>query len=984
MPFNYFGYFNITRVVICQPFTGLQLSINVSQKKIMRYYFALLILILSGSAFGQSICPDLVLTNTIHDTIHNHRDTLHCSETCVTLHVVPTTDLRATTTYSVTAIPYNFFPFTAGTNCMASGGTSLLTAFDDEFGDLVTIPFNFCFFGNTYSRLVPGTNGNVTFNAALANTGDPWSISGPLPASAGAGTNNCIMSPWNDIQANVGLGGRIRYATYGTAPCRQFVVSWDSAQLFSSGSCPNQYSTEQAVLYESSNIIEINIHHRLACTAWNNGFAITGIGNAPGTVFYTAPGENATTFTATDESWRFTPTGPPGPWVFTWYDSTKAITLGSADSLVVCPTVTTMYYVKATSSACAGVVLWDSVLVVRSNIGLGIDSTSFRSPTSCVTNNDGWILFHGYPPGDSVFVTYRDGGVPRGPVVMFPDIDSNIIFAGLPAGTYDQFFFKHDSCISGPFGPFVLTLPIISINRESVTNPTICGKCDGSIVLHGLPPSSPFILDYTKGGTPQPRKFGTVLPDSTIHLDNLCDGTYAGFATSIGACNTTGTSVTIVNPPPIPASFDLVVKLGCEGDLVKFINTSTPSGFTSGWTFGDGGTSAVTNPQHVYADTPGFTGTYTIRLTYSSYGNPACVSTHDTTIIFNHPIDASITSDKDTICLGDSIMFAAHTISADGPTYLWDFGNGVTSTLMNPTYTYPVAGNYIPQLTVTDTIGCSRTATENVQVVSIKVRTGVHDTAVCLRDSMTLRSYVIVKPDSSIPYNYVWTQTPEGPNFLGNPNIQNPKFFSVGTYIYTVTVTTDYITSPDILHCVATDTERIVSYPPVTLINLTVDQTIPFGSSIQLNADGAVRYTWTPPNGTLDNPNINNPVATPVDSVTIYTVYGMNLFGCLDSADIIIHLDMNVTEALPTAFTPNGDGLNDIFRLTKLKYQKLVEFSVFNRWGQKVFSTNNNEKGWDGTYQGVPQDMDVYHYLVIVAHPDGSNVVYKGDVTLIR
>ena len=89
-------------------------------------------------------------------------------------------------------------------------------------------------------------------------------------------------------------------------------------------------------------------------------------------------------------------------------------------------------------------------------------------------------------------------------------------------------------------------------------------------------------------------------------------------------------------------------------------------------------------------------------------------------------------------------------------------------------------------------------------------------------------------------------------------------------------------------------------------------------------------------------------------------------------------------DLIPSAFTPNGDGLNDLFRITNLKYQKLVDFSVFNRWGILVFHTNNPEVGWDGTYQGVAQDMGVYNYQIITAHPDGTNQTYKGNVTLIR
>ena len=141
---------------------------------------------------------------------------------------------------------------------------------------------------------------------------------------------------------------------------------------------------------------------------------------------------------------------------------------------------------------------------------------------------------------------------------------------------------------------------------------------------------------------------------------------------------------------------------------------------------------------------------------------------------------------------------------------------------------------------------------------------------------------------------------------------------------------------------------------------------------------------WTPNNGTLDNPNINNPVATPTDSVTTYVVHVMSIYGCLSTDSIVVYVDNTNPEFIPSGFTPNGDGLNDVFMPTKLKYQKLVDFRIYNRWGTLIFQTSDPKKGWDGTYNGVPQDIGVYSYEIITAHSDGANKVYKGNVTLIR
>src|SRR5262249_52795433 len=152
--------------------------------------------------------------------------------------------------------------------------------------------------------------------------------------------------------------------------------------------------------------------------------------------------------------------------------------------------------------------------------------------------------------------------------------------------------------------------------------------------------------------------------------------------------------------------------------------------------------------------------------------------------------------------------------------------------------------------------------------------------------------------------------------------------------------------------CVASDTINVRLLTPgntMHLANVTLNTAIMLGNSVQLNADNEVYYTWRPDDGSLNNCNINNPVATP-QHTTIYTVYGYDKNGCLDSANVTIWVDTTTTECIPSAFTPNGDGLNDVFKPVCEKFQRLVSFQVYNRWGQLVFSSTSFKNGWDGTF----------------------------------
>jgi gliding motility-associated-like protein len=933
----------------------------------MKYILFIAGLLISGVAMGQGTISFTSGT----DTLRNRIDSLSCSVPCATVvaHAVP---LNATTTYTLTSTPYAPYRFDSGATPTVLGA-SILT-YDDNYGDTIYIPFCFSFFNNSYNKCVIGTNGNISFDMTNVNLYDPWPISGPLPGSNCTATEDCIMAPWNDLYPP--NGGVIKYATYGTAPNRVFVISWDSVHLFISGTCAGNTS-EQIVLHESTNIVDIFIRSRIPCTAWNNGYAVTGIENLAGTTYFNPAGENGTTFTATNEGWRFSPIGTATPWTLSWYDSTNTTLISSTDSITECPLSRSKYILRASNSLLCAPIL-DTLTYLKTSVGVGIDSTTFANPSSCLYSN-GWILFHGIPPGDTITVTYTKNGAAVGPLTIYANSDSDLLFTSLGSGVYNNFIFKHDSCTFGPFGPYNLVAPPIAISHETFTNPSVCGECNGTITFYGLPPGFPITLTYEKGGVAQPSFSAVVGTDSTIHLMGLCAGVYTNFVANAGSCSANGTPITLTNPAPFPANFYLTTHLGCGGDAISVYNTSAPVGYNAYWNWGDGtpvdSSTAIPN-SHLYNDSVlGYVATYTVTLTYESYHNAACATTKDTVVTFNHPISANFTSNTLAACVGVPINFT-NTSIANGPSYLWEFGDGFSDTATNPSHAYATGGIYEVSLVTTDTIGChSLPATETVTIVQVDIHTSTHDTSVCLYDSMQINSYALVQPVGAVSYYIYWTPT----NNIGEDSSLAPKFWGIGNYSYTVNLVT---TGPAV--CSASDAETIHSYPPITLTNLTASPTIiPYGSSVQLNADGAVYYSWTPDNGTLSNLYVNDPVATPIDTSTTYTVYGMNLYGCLDSAKITVNTVVDRLEGLPSAFTP-GEASNNIFRLTHMQYKKLVLFKIFNRWGEEVFSTNDVNMGWDGKYHGTPQDIGTYKYLIILEESDGLERTYKGDVTLIR
>lgn len=258
-------------------------------------------------------------------------------------------------TYTVSSCTYNYY---------APGG-SFLTMGDDVIQGPFAMPFNFTFFGTSYNQLWISSNGFVTFN----NNPNSGCCSGQLLPDA-FDPNNLIAATWEDIYPPG--GGTVSYQTIGTSPNRIFVVCWNNVPHFISG---NPVSV-QAQLFETTN----EIRCVLQSMPTDGGLHTLGIENATGTVAYTAPGKNASSWSATNECWSFNPCPqPPAPFAngtticsgqtatltatgvlgasFEWYNASVGGTLlGSAASYTT-PALTsnTTYYVQQTLANCPSV-----------------------------------------------------------------------------------------------------------------------------------------------------------------------------------------------------------------------------------------------------------------------------------------------------------------------------------------------------------------------------------------------------------------------------------------------------------------------------------------------------------------------------------------------------------------------------------------------------------------------------------------------------
>lgn len=306
----------------------------------------------------------------------------------------PTTDLTAS--FMATGINPDVYDINALPTCplpAISGGTPTSLDIDDRWSDIIDIGFEFCFFGDVYDQILIGSNGVLSFELENAGEGNGWSMgAGDLLPN---GTNSTfseanIFGAGHDIDPSV--TGDINYLILGSAPNRQFVVNYTDVAHFSSACNTSVFSTTQIILYESSNVIDVNIIDKPVCDSWNGGLAVIGVQNIDSTIGFAPPERNTGVWTATDESWRFTPGGDPN-YTFEWFDDDMS-SLGSSETITVTPTATSNYTASVSYTQCDGSIatVTDQVTV---NVSLSDANTAQpENLEGCATGSTGLGIYN--------------------------------------------------------------------------------------------------------------------------------------------------------------------------------------------------------------------------------------------------------------------------------------------------------------------------------------------------------------------------------------------------------------------------------------------------------------------------------------------------------------------------------------------------------------------------------------------------------------
>lgn len=486
---------------------------------------------------------------------------------------------------------------------------------------------------------------------------------------------------------------------------------------------------------------------------------------------------------------------------------------------------------------------------------------------------------------------------------------------------------------------------------SSISNPnpaqlafSINGNTIGNLITASVPPCNwnQFYSTWNSGNATTATI--SIINKNTIFFGN--DFALDDISFSPVYIKTDSVKIT-VDTPSVNTSPDLSV---CEGTQTQLATTGAS---TYTWSPVNGLSNPnIPNP----IATPASTTKYIVTGT-NSFG---CSSKDSVTITVNPNPVVTITNDT-TICNNATIRLHA----GGGTSYTWSPAASLSNHLIPDPVASPSSSTKY-YVTVKDANNCSSSDSVQVTMRAANTFTVSPSMSICKNDTVQL--------SASGGDTYSWNNA----STLNNAFVANPFASPQTTTPYAVLIT------DTVCHQSTTLTTAVTVWPlPVLLLTKSNDIDCSANQS-RLTASGAAIYNWLPA-GTLNNPAVYNPIATPTVT-TQYMVTGTDLNGCMntDSITVLVNADNKGGYLMPNAFTPNNDGVNDCYGTRYWGIILEIEFSIYNRWGERVFYTTDPDKCWDGIYKGIQQNPGVFSYMIKAKTSCESYVFRKGTFVLIR
>ena len=494
-----------------------------------------------------------------------------------------------------------------------------------------------------------------------------------------------------------------------------------------------------------------------------------------------------------------------------------------------------------------------------------------------------------------------------------------------------------------------------------------------------------FLIPGTYTNTQWNIKNGTIVGSSlanpvTVRWNTAGTDSIEVMATNVDCGTRLSVLPVIINIPADAGFMTANEAITCPGLPINFSDTSKLDSGTitsRNWTWGDGQTNSgnTDNISHTYSTT----GNYITKLEITT--DKGCKSETQRQIQVIAFPDASFSVSRN--CLSHAVQLSDNSTGINITTYNWDFGNALATAsnldLLQPTVIYHTTGQFPVQLIVTNKYGCRDTVVQQITIhnnpkADYTYEIPCQGAGIQFTDQSTMTDTLINQ------YNWFSRSTINGTEkqYAGTPSLIT--FDDANNYTVDLLVT-------DANGCTDTTTKLIPVKPkPATAFNYIENADNIMGKLHFTNqTTGAISYNWNLGEGStsmLFEPEIKYSVE---GDYTIVLV-AKSLDGCNDTA--YRHYYYMPGLWLPNAFTPDGDGKNDIFQpVTQRNSLKPYLLNVYNRWGQLVFTSSDPETGWDGTLNSEPCPEGLYTYFIQYKEDkieSSATISQRGTVLLLR
>jgi len=506
-----------------------------------------------------------------------------------------------------------------------------------------------------------------------------------------------------------------------------------------------------------------------------------------------------------------------------------------------------------------------------------------------------------------------------------PSADTNFL-GGLCAGIYEVTVSDANGCAQ------TLFVNLSNSGNLVVANPTVSdvscnGSCDGSLISNLTPSASVTYRWLNTNGV-------AIAPTDTDLLNAACADEYVLEVTSLPEGCIRYITVRVSEPDTILLGSSIVSNISCNGACDGEIFVSTTGGnilYTYSWDDPNG--------QEGIPATDLCAGNYSVTATDAN----GCSATTSVTLTDPPPLDLTINAQSVLDCSEDCDASADVTANGGNPPYTFSWAGGQSGSSPNDLC---FGANL---LTVTDATGCSEQITVNIEAIDTVVAQVPSDTLFCEGDSIRLLGTVNGSTVNASAWYLSDTTT------LLSSSADTTIFRNVGSYTFF------FIASNGSCNDTTIYQPSVVANPILQLperINIYKDET----ATIRISGkEASYLYNWTPADG-LNDTSIAEPNTSIQESRTyVLTVTDTNGCNYLDSVEVVYNDDLDI----PSGFTPNGDGKNDVWEIEVLEEFPEAKVQIFNRWGELLFEQDNGyQEPWDGTYQGEALPIGTYYYII--------------------